>query len=273
MKLKVRFGGAQIPVTTELWKNLKTIKKAIDWAAENKVDYLVTPEGSLSGYTPFFVQHDGDIQNLNAALKDIEDYAREKQVGLCLGTLFMEEELQGLLKRNEIRIYNKYGDYQGAVFKRFIIDSDKVVPGDFTETFTLDVSEGNFKVGGLICNDMWGEQQGKVLGRTALYEMKDAGAQLCIHSTNGFRGEDIGDEEIQQLFRDYHENTMRMLGHVGLPIITVDNCNDISGQPYDGPTSTPSGVIVNSKWVVQAPRFGEQYFYYDFEFDNDLGLI
>ena len=51
MKTNIRFGGAQIPVTPFQQKNVKSIKKAIDWAAENNVDYLVTPEASLSGYS------------------------------------------------------------------------------------------------------------------------------------------------------------------------------------------------------------------------------
>lgn len=270
MKFKVRFGGAQLPVTPELWKNVVTIKRAIDWAAENKVEFLVTPEGSLSGYTPNFVEHDGDIQNLKAALNDVENYARERKVGLCLGTLMVEEEPQGLLKRNEIRFYDPYLDHKGNAYKRMIIMSDLVVPGDKTEIITLGTSHGFFRVGGLICNDMWGEKEGKVLGRTALYDMKDAGAQLCVHATNGFRGDDIGDESKQELFRTFHEATLRILTQTGMPIITVDSCNDIYGQPYDGPTSTPSGVIVNSEWVAQAPRYGEQYFYYDFEFNNDM---
>ena len=33
-------------------KNKKEIFKALDWAKENEVDHLLTPEGSLSGYGP-----------------------------------------------------------------------------------------------------------------------------------------------------------------------------------------------------------------------------
>ena len=46
----IRIGGAQIPVTKNINLNVEQIKKAIDWASENKVDYLLTPEGALSGY-------------------------------------------------------------------------------------------------------------------------------------------------------------------------------------------------------------------------------
>ena len=39
----IRVGGAQIPVTMDIEKNVQTIKTAMDWAKENSVNYLVTP--------------------------------------------------------------------------------------------------------------------------------------------------------------------------------------------------------------------------------------
>ena len=51
---KIIFGGAQIPVTDNINDNIINISKAIEWAADNQVDYLLTPEGSLSGYVPSF---------------------------------------------------------------------------------------------------------------------------------------------------------------------------------------------------------------------------
>ena len=49
-----------------------------------------------------------------------------------------------------------------------------------------------------------------------------------------------------------------------IPIITVDNTCHMNGQPYDGPTSSESGVTVDGKWVTKIPRTGTQHFYYDF---------
>ena len=64
MSNTVRFAGAQIPVTQNLEKNEASIIKAIDWAAENNCDWLLTPEGSLSGYFPNFdlvLENGGDV--------------------------------------------------------------------------------------------------------------------------------------------------------------------------------------------------------------------
>ena len=66
MSNTVRFAGAQIPVTQDLDKNEASIIKAIDWAAENNCDWLLTPEGSLSGYFPNFdlVLENGDRKSV-----------------------------------------------------------------------------------------------------------------------------------------------------------------------------------------------------------------
>ena len=49
-KRLLRVAGAQIPVTKDLEYNKKEIFKALDWAKENEVDHILTPEGALSGY-------------------------------------------------------------------------------------------------------------------------------------------------------------------------------------------------------------------------------
>jgi len=69
----VRFAGAQIPCSKILKNNVQTIKTAIDWAVDNQVDYLITPEGSLSGYIKDF-----DVPELVDALTEIEQYAANK---------------------------------------------------------------------------------------------------------------------------------------------------------------------------------------------------
>ena len=46
----MRIAGAQIPVGSDIQSNKREILKALDWAKDNKVDHLLTPEGALSGY-------------------------------------------------------------------------------------------------------------------------------------------------------------------------------------------------------------------------------
>ena len=94
----MRIAGAQIPVSKDVEENVKTIKHAIDWATDNECDFLVTPEGSLSGYFPEF-----NVETTRKALHDIEEYAKNSTLGLCLGTLWVEQEKRGDIRRNQIR--------------------------------------------------------------------------------------------------------------------------------------------------------------------------
>ena len=69
MKLTVAL--AQIPVTDNIGENLKTILEAIRFAAQNKADILLTPEGSLSGYS-----HEFDVPEMENALKVVDNAAK-----------------------------------------------------------------------------------------------------------------------------------------------------------------------------------------------------
>ena len=50
----VRFAGLQMPVTQQIEENKQTILDSLDWCKDNKVNWLLTPEGSLTGYFPNF---------------------------------------------------------------------------------------------------------------------------------------------------------------------------------------------------------------------------
>ena len=50
----LRVAGAQIPVSSDIEVNVEVIMRAIDFAAAEQADIPLTPEGSLSGYTPNF---------------------------------------------------------------------------------------------------------------------------------------------------------------------------------------------------------------------------
>ena len=68
--MTIRLGGAQIPVTVDIQKNKEEILKAIDWAKDNEVDHLLTPEAALSGYMSDWKEN---LNELTDALKEIEE--------------------------------------------------------------------------------------------------------------------------------------------------------------------------------------------------------
>jgi predicted amidohydrolase len=259
---KIRYAGAQIPCSEHLDQNIKSIKDAISWAAENEVDYLLTPEGSLSGYFPGFETLNGrSIQDLVDAEKQVVEYAAHMGVGLCLGTMWCEPDdiyPEGYRRENQIRFYTKDGTFLDSTNKHYVLPEydGTVVSDDITIVYMPE----RVKAAGLICNDFWG---GSLEGGNLPIHVADRlGVHLIFHATNGFRGENPNYDEITNV---WHEGNLRMVSYsTGIPIITVDNCYMMNGKPYDGPTSSQSGILLNGLWKVKAPRSGTQYFYYDF---------
>ena len=71
MGTTLRVAGAQIPVTRHIHHNLEAIHRAIDFACEENAEVLLTPEGSLSGYT-----HEFDAQAVTSALHEVTSRAK-----------------------------------------------------------------------------------------------------------------------------------------------------------------------------------------------------
>lgn len=270
MKDTIRFGGAQIPVTTSLDRNVETLKAAIDWAAENNVDYLVTPEGSLSGYFPDFDSRDGrTFKDVQDAMEKVVTHAAGKEVGLCIGTMWIELEHPAAgfgweRRENQIRYYSKSGVIQGTSSKMYVIpEYDQTVPCEQLQNVTLEAGEHNFLALGLLCNDFWG---GPGTGRFALpLAAEPMRSHVIIHASNGFRGIPRYDN----LMNEWHNASLRIMSSaIRIPIITVDNCYKMNGDEYDGMTSSESGVLLDGEWLTKVPRTGTQYFYHDFDLDK-----
>src|SRR5581483_5189328 len=98
--MRLRIAGAQIPVTNDIAANVATLCRAIDYAATEGADVLLTPEGSVSGYT-----HEFDTRAAQDALATVARKAAQASVALALGTCFVEPD-EGRCY-NEIRFYTK----------------------------------------------------------------------------------------------------------------------------------------------------------------------
>ena len=57
----MRVALAQTPVVSDVSENVKTLLRAVQFAVDQRADVLLTPEGSLSGYT-----HQFDIESVKA---------------------------------------------------------------------------------------------------------------------------------------------------------------------------------------------------------------
>ena len=173
MKLKV--SGAQLDVTKDVDINVRNIINAIDTAGEQGADILLTPEGSLSGYTPKF-----DRNQVETALATVTGHAKSQGVGLALGTCYIESDE---LCYNQLRFYAKNGEYLGFHSKILRCGSMEAEPrGEINHYATTDLRTFEFEgitIGGLICNDFWANPCCTPVPDPHLaYQLSDTGASL-----------------------------------------------------------------------------------------------
>ena len=103
--MKLITAGIQMEVTADIGRNVETLRRSILQAGSLGADILLTPEGSLSGYT-----HVLDMTAVRSGLEEVTALARQQKVGLALGTCFIE--VDGLTY-NQIRFYLPEGEYLG----------------------------------------------------------------------------------------------------------------------------------------------------------------
>lgn len=252
---KLRVAGAQMPVTENIGANLGWIEQAIDFAAREEADILLTPEGSLSGYTHLFSQ-----EQVEQGLRRVTERARLAQVGLALGTCFIEAD--GLCY-NQIRFYRPDGKYLGFHSKTLTCGTLERPPQGEINHFHVrrlrTFETRGIKIAGLICNDLWANPTCTPQPDPHLVQrLAERGARVIFHAVNGGRD----GSELSRVAWNYHESNLRLRALAGkVWIVTVDNC-----FPLHLPCSAPSGVVTpQGEWACQAPPQGEHFFSYEIE--------
>jgi predicted amidohydrolase len=249
--MEIRVAGGQLPVTTDIAANEATIVRAIEWAHQEGASLLLTPEGSLSGYTPHF-----DVPAVRQALQRVTAHARKLRLGLALGTCFVATRSGRTY--NQLRFYAPDGTYLGFHSKTLRCGTlEKPVQGEINDYAVRPLRTFDMlgvTVGGLICNDLWANPCCTPMPDPHLTQQLAArGARIILHAVNG--GRDGG--PLAQLFWQYHDSNLRARALASrVWIVTVDNC-----APQHLPCSAPSGVIdPQGQWVCQAAPQGEQLF-------------
>ena len=257
--MKTRIAGAQLPVTRDIETNVEAIGRGLAFASREDADILLTPEGSLSGYT-----HEFDADAVRQALDRVTAQARDAGVGLALGTCFVEPD-DGQCY-NQIRFYAADGKYLGFHSKTLRCASLTDPPrGGLNHFAARTLRTFRFKgaeVGGLICNDLWANPGCTPMPDPHLTQQLAAmGARIIFHAVNGGRSQ----TEWSDVAWRYHESNLRMRARAGnLWIVTVDNCH-----PVDTRCSAPSGVInPDGDWVRQTEEKGEQLFAYTIDLSS-----
>ena len=283
----IRIAGAHIPVSTDIQFNKNEIIKALDWAKENEVDHLLTPEAALSGYKPECLWDKKD--ELEDALKEIETHIASNNMDILfhLGTLFVEPEKQGHVNRNQVRHYEARDGgcyiYSSTNKIACVSADDFVIPGEEINVLKLPHRrDREFKMATLICNDMWEWDDNHMLN----YKMaSEVFPDIIFHATNGVKftpdmtveqnkmavGVEYNNFFLRNVFDEWHEAHMRMTATQSCAtLLSVDSCvpwywDPSRDEPIDVcKTSSPSGVISPlGISLTDVPRYGRQYFYYD----------
>ena len=248
----LRVAGVQMPVTTNIAANVKTILRAIEFAARERAQVLVTPEGSLSGYTAKF--------NPTVAAEAIETVAkgaRAAGLALVLGTCFADSDGQ---RYDAQRFYSATGEYLG--FHAKILLCRKIGgpprPGemDYFRTSPLRTfALGDLTVGGLVCNDMGANPEWTPMPDPHLaHQLAGMGARVIFLSVNS----GIGEGDDLALNRDYHDSNLRLRARSAGVWVVVANAADPAGR-LDA--TCPSGIVsAEGRWVLRANPKGEQFF-------------
>lgn len=228
-------------------------------AASQGAEILLTPEGSLSGYTHLF---DPDLVTRLTA--ELVQEAAQANLGLALGTCYVEAD--GLC-RNEVRFYSRRGEFLGHHTKTLLCGTLEQHPHGEIRNYTVDPLrvfdwEG-ITVGALICNDLWANPGCTPQDDPHLtQQLARMGAQVIFHAVNGGRD----GSAMSVVCKHYHESNLQLRAiAAGIPIVTVDNCT-----PVHIDCSAPSGVVSSSgNWLVKAEPCGEQVFVVELEIDGE----
>jgi len=243
----LRVAGLQMDVTNDILHNKNRILSGMKEAAEGKAIYLVTPEGSLSGYRSKF-----DQQELLKALQEILSHAKELKLGLLLGTCFKDEQESCY---NQVRVYTPEGVFLGAHSKTLVCSPiDSPGTGEMLEykpgvlrTFEWH----NIQFGILVCNDLWATPGYTTIPNPYLpLKLKQMGAEMIFHSINS---------GTNQLYRRFHESSAELWAlNLHVPIMEV---NAAQGSER---INAQSGLIESDgARSVVVPDTGEHLYFCD----------
>ncbi len=243
--VNLRVAGLQMNVSDDITTNKTRILTAIRDAVAGKATFLITPEGSLSGYRSTF-----DQKELEPALNEVLVLARESKLGLMLGTCFKDKE--GLCY-NQIRIYSPEGNFLGAHSKILVCSPvDKPGTGEMSQYTPgiLKTFEWNqLRFGALVCNDLWATPgYTTILNPYLPLRLKEMGAQVIFHAINS---------GTSQKYRPFHESSAELWAfHLGIPIL------EVNAAYGDKKVNAQSGLIDQlGGRAVKVPDSGDQLFF------------
>jgi predicted amidohydrolase len=243
----VILAGLQMTATKDIKTNESRIIEGIRKAGEQGASFLVTPEGSLSGYTSNFNQAE-----VAASLEEIKSEALKLKVGLMLGTCYKEQKKGKEVCYNQVRVYGPDGQFMGAYSKILRCSSiDLPGSGEMTEYIEGELKTfdwNGLRFGILICNDLWATPGYTTMPNPYLaLKLKQMGAQFIVHCINS---------GTVQNYKPFHESSAELWAlSLQMPILEVNAAQEketINAQ---------SGLIdAKGERILRVPYSGLQFF-------------
>ncbi len=243
---EIRLAGLQMLVGSDIRKNKEQILEGITRAATEGATFLVTPEGSLSGYTSDFNQ-----EELSRALEEVRTAARNMKVGLMLGTCFKEVIKGKEYCFNQVQVYTPEGQSLGN-YSKILRCSELDVPGtgemaEYAEGTLRTFEWEGCRFGILICNDLWATPGYTTMPNPYLpWKLQQMGAQFIVHCINSGTA---------QQYRPFHESSAELWAlslHIPIMEVNAAQVERINAQ---------SGLIdAQGNRTLRVPDTGIQFF-------------
>lgn len=235
-------------VTNDVARNESRIVRGIEQSSEQGSQFLVTPEGALSGYYAAF-----DREEVASAAVRVAARARDAGIGLLLGTCYKEAEQKVEYSYNQVRVYTPSGDYAGCHAK-ILRCSSLSHPGtgemtDYVEGKLRTFDWDGMRFGVLICNDLWATPGYTVIPNPYHpWKLWQMGAQVIFHAVNSGH---------HQRNRAFHESSVKLWAHaLQIPILEVNALSTL-----DEPINAPSGLVSpDGCYSPHVPDVGDQFF-------------
>jgi predicted amidohydrolase len=243
---EIRLAGLQMLVGSDISRNKEQILQGISEAAREGAAFLVTPEGSLSGYTSNFNQ-----EELSGALEEVRATAQKMKVGLMLGTCFKEVIKGKEFCFNQVLVYTPEGQNLG-VYSKILRCSGLDVPGtgemaEYAEGTLRTFEWEGCRFGILICNDLWATPGYTTMPNPYLpWKLQQMGAQFIVHCINSGTA---------QKYRPFHESSAELWAlSLHIPIMEVNAAQEDRINAQSG--------LIDAQGIrkMRVPDTGSQFF-------------
>jgi len=247
----MKISTSQQPVYKDIDNNFEVIIDVLENNPDS--DWILTPEGSLSGYCQN-VCHESTKEQKEKyfeVLTKLETYLLKNKRSIALSTGHIEQDG---FPYNQMRYYYQ-GQLIAAYNKQLLTKTDQGGLGEYyyylpgQTSLEVEIAD-KFTVGSLLCNDAWAFPSASPDGNPYLW--KDYSNSKCV-----FVSANCSTDELDSTIYTWHENHLQMHAKLNQQHVIVSAATtDMLGTPRDF-VQAPSGIIgPDGEWIVKCKDSG-----------------